>query len=360
MGVLNFLRFVDNIRLLTPKTTPEGLVTFLSMAPMTKSGTIYDQYCTTYFYSPELRTSFGNQNYVSDLVTVFTDLHGCPDIWENNTKTRLLKTKDIEKLYNVCINFLGCSNPEWLAKGLQEDSFGGGFMGRIIFIYSDEVRKTPESAWMEVPESMQGMKITLLKDLQRIGQLKGAFNVTDEAHEFFKKLYMTYTGDFSGRMAGYYERKLTHALKIAMILSASLSNDMIITKKNITGALTLLETAEKRMPDAFMYINATREAQIAQKTIDVLKEYKGVASLKRLYSRIRHMIRNAREFDDIIEGLVESDIVHKGIYNNEKAYLLKEIARQIEDGKTIEMSEDGTITTTQKDEEDNKTKEAKS
>jgi hypothetical protein len=322
IGIFNFLNKVDNIRLLSPKTTPEGLITYLNMAPVIKIGTnTYDKQCTACLFAPELAAMLSNQSYVSTLTTVMTDFWDCPDIWDDNTRTSLLK-KDTIKLNDVCLNFLGCSTPEWLAKGLQEDSFGGGFMGRVIFVYSTKTNKTRESAWNEVPPEIKARGLTLLRDLQQMGKLRGAFKVEKEAYEFFIGLYLSHLGDFTGRMAGYFERKLTYALKLSMILSASLSNSMMISKSNITDAIKLLEEVEQEMAGAFVYINATNEAKIAQHILNLLIEYGGIATRKTLYKRIRHMIRNNREFDDIMEGLAESDLIRKGILGVERGYSL--------------------------------------
>ena len=110
---------------------------------------------------------------------------------------------------------------------------------------------------MDVPEDVQAMELFLLKDLQAISKLSGAFSVEKDAYKFYQDLYMSYEGDFSGRLGGYYERKLTHVLKIAMVLSVSQSNNLIITKDHIEAALVLLSAVEKGLPEAFAYVGAT-------------------------------------------------------------------------------------------------------
>jgi hypothetical protein len=309
IGVNSFLQKIDGIRISRDENTPKGLVQFLSMAPTVTNGTVTTQHCTAYVYATELSDLLGEQSYNLGLIKKLTSLWDSPDVYHDMTKESLLKNKVPTTLTNVCLNMFGCSNPEWLAHGLKEDSFGGGFMGRTLFVFSTEKRKTEHSAWMEVPPNIQLTGLTLLRDLQKISKLRGAFKVQPSAYEYYKKLYAEYDGDFTGRMAGYLERKLTYVLKLAMVLSANFDDSMLIFKEHITSALKYLDEIEAVMPNAFVYINATNEAKISQHIIDAIKEAGGAIYRNILVERFRHLVRNIREFDDIIQMLVESKIL---------------------------------------------------
>lgn len=325
IGIDTFSSKVDGVRILRDESTPKGLVQFLSLSPVTTEGTKIYQDCTAYMYATELADLLGDQSYNAGLTKKLTSLWDCKNIYEDNTKELLIKNKKPLTLTNICVNMLGCSNPEWLAHGMKEDAFGGGFMGRILFIYSNKTRKSDASAWMDVPKDIKSIELTLLRDLQKISQLRGAFTVEKDAHSYFIELYRNYNGDFTGRMAGYLERKLVYVLKLAMIVSVNYSDDMVINRSHIDTALKFLEEIEEVMPQAFVYINATNEARISQHMLEAIKENKGALYRDEVFTKFRHLVRNIKEFDDIMMMLLESKVV-KQIRKDEKIiYVLSSI-----------------------------------
>jgi hypothetical protein len=328
IGIDSFSSKIDGVRLLRDESTPKGLVQFLSLSPVITEGTKIYQNCTAYLYATELADLLGDQSYNAGLTKKLTSLWDCKSIYEDTTKELLVKNKKPVRLTNICINLLGCSNPEWLAHGMKEDAFGGGFMGRILFIFSNKTRKTDASAWMDIPKDIKITELTLLRDLQKISQLRGAFTIEKEAHTYFVKLYREYNGDFTGRMAGYLERKLVYVLKLAMIISVNYSDEMIITKSHIDEALGYLEEIEESMPSAFVYINATNEARISQHIIESIKENKGALYRDIMFAKFRHLVRSIREFDDILQMLIESNTIRLLRREDKIIYVLSDIYEQ--------------------------------
>ena len=111
-----------------------------------------DEECVTFVASSELANFIGSTAYSEQLRELMTGFYTNPNMWDYTTQSR-----GKEPLKNVNINFLGASNPEWLAKGFGEDSFGGGFIGRIIFIYQNKRIKfplTPDHPSHSVEESL--------------------------------------------------------------------------------------------------------------------------------------------------------------------------------------------------------------
>jgi hypothetical protein len=331
-----FLFHVDGLRMFQNKATPEGLIEYLKLGPIRKfEDGKRAQMCTAYVYASELAVYFGSQSYTSGLIELMTDLYDSRDTYEYNPKHAIVKYGHGIRIENTNVNFLGASNPQWLAKGFQEDSFGGGFMGRTIFIYSVERRRSDRSAWMEIAPEAMGLELTLLKDLQHISKLSGSFKIDPEAYLFYKNWYNKYEGNFSGRMGGYYERKPTHMLKLAMVMAVNFDDDLIITKQHMQTALVCLEKAEKNMAEAFAYISATSEARISQHIIEAIKENGGAAYRKDLFAGVRHLLRNVREFDDTMENLYEADIVRRQTLNSQSAYVFTALAHKVDiDTKT--------------------------
>jgi hypothetical protein len=312
---VKLLRKIEGVNIMHEKITPEGLISYMSgemsdgpALPWKKSSgpkmTVkiegksvkFKEECNCFVFAPELSVFLGGVSYTGGLVELLTSLYEGKDQWEYRTKSRgelILK--------NVNLNLFGASNPEWLAKGLSEDAFGGGFMGRTIYIFQNEGKKV---AWPTKPEDMEELEARIVNDLLKINSLEGEFHVTDEARDFYTKWYDNYNPDFNNRMSGFFERKPDHLLKLAMIIAVSKSDKLEITLSHMQAALKMLEEVEKVMPSAFVYIGATAEARTSQHIIELIagSPHKFI-SYKNLLAGMRHMIKNRREFDDILDTL---------------------------------------------------------
>jgi hypothetical protein len=72
-------------------------------------------------------------------------------------------------------------------------------------------------------------------------------------------------------------------------------------------AIDMLEEQEKQMPKAFTFVGATNEARVSQLIMDMINAYPAkFVSYKRLLGNARHLLKNKREFDDIMEMLITS------------------------------------------------------
>lgn len=328
------LKRIEGVRIMHEKITPEGLISYLSGEMRGVNPTFSKVYrgkhvqisrqCNCFIFAPELSVFLGGVAYTIGLIELLTSLYEGKDTWEYRTKTR-----GCVELENVNVNLFGASTPDWLAKGFSEDAFGGGFMGRTIYVYQDEGKKI---AWPEKPTGMEDTEIMLLHDLMRISQLSGEYAVPPETKNFYEKWHDKYAGDFSSRMAGYYERKPDHALKLAMILAASYSDEMTVTKGHVEESLNMLTSLEMLMPKAFAYIGATSEAITSQKIIETISNTPHqFMAYRKLLSSVRHMIRNRKEFDEIIDTLSASGQIRVYVKNNARYLTLdKDIKSYLE------------------------------
>ena len=301
----NMLREVGNLKILHEKVTPEGLISYLRFESTKKieveGKLVIDEECVVFIQSSELANFIGSTQYSEQLRELMTGLWDNHKDWDYTTQSR-----GKEPLRNINVNFLGASNPEWLAKGFKEDSFGGGFIGRIIFIFQNRRIKV---AWPKKTPEQMSLRNLLVMDLQHISTLHGSFKVTDKARDFFEDWYMAFEPDMSGRMVGYLQRKHVHMLKLAMLLSVAENDELIMREGHVKAAKVFLEQIEDLMPQAFAFVGATNEAKIAQRIIEMIASNNGLVSQRILLNEIRRMIRSKREFDGIIEVLVESGII---------------------------------------------------
>lgn len=311
------LRQIDDMKILHEKATSEGIIKYMKLDSLKKKNMPGGKFeiveeCTTFILASELANFIGSTSYSEQLAEFMTGLWDNHDHWDYTTRGR-----GKEELTNININFLGATNPEWLAKGFGEDSFGGGFIGRIIFIYQNE-RVT--IAWPKKTKAQLILKDLLVLDLQHIAQIQGEMKVTKNAYDFFEEWYNSFKPDMSGRMVGYLQRKHVHMLKLAILISIAENDEMLVREEHIRAAKMLLDQIEELMPEAFAYVGATNEARIAQHILEMIKDNKGIIPEMKLLAGIRRMIKNKREFDGVIEILVESGIISVGSRDKRRYY----------------------------------------
>ena len=309
-----FLRHVG-VNILHGTSTPEGLMFQLraSNKPFRKSEKrepltdakkpIFIPECIGFIQAEELSSLFGKRNYVDDLITFLTDSWDCHDHWDYTTKTG--GKVPINKIY---INLLGASNPEWLGRCFREDAFGGGFMGRTIFVYQDEFGCVPPSKLVKSLHQEE-LELVLQMDLDHISRLEGVMDFDSESGDFLDKWYIKQKKSSVDRLARYFRTKHVHLLKLAMILSVSECDDLVVRKKHIEKAIKMLESTEVNMTKAFAYVGVTNEAKVAQLVLDFVEGQGGVTSQTALTRHVRKYIKSRKELFGILDTLYDSKML---------------------------------------------------
>lgn len=198
-------------------------------------------------FSSELKTLLGDLNK-AELVAMLTDIYGCPKDQDYRTKTH-----GVIKVQNAYVTLLVCSTPEWLTLGISSDDVSGGFTGRFIYVCCDKTNRTfpfPEDFYgaSEIEEA----KGELIEDLGRIGALEGPIIMTDEAKARYVVWYKDRMQEMSDeRLLGYFSRKRDHLLKVAMLMSVSEGDSLVVTEDHIKVAQLVLSGTEDTMMMAF-------------------------------------------------------------------------------------------------------------
>ena len=259
-----------------------------------------------YIMADEMGVLLSNVSYVSGLMEVLTSLYTCPDTFEFTTRHAPLE------VHNASVNILGASTPEWLATGMPEYSRSGGFLGRFIFVVAHEPKRRiafpeDEGDW----GAHEDMGDKLVHDLWVINQLRGQFKMTPKAKETYQSWYDSYTapGD-DPRLKEYYARKEDTVLKIAMILSISTSNKLVMDVQHINAAFKALDNVEGDMVDAFMFLGSTSESQLGRVVLSALIKT-GAMQRTSLLRAISHRVRRVADFDEVLEMLRQEDRIVK-------------------------------------------------
>ena len=263
IGTNNFLeKAVPDLTIMRGAITVKFLVDWMSQA-IAKSA---DGTAEVTIFCEEFRVFAKGLYADSGIIENLTKLYDC-GVWEYGTGG-----SGIYKVEKPCINLLAASTPEWLTTGSAADFIGGGFSSRIVpvaIVVDEKQVANPK----KVPLSTD-LEKKLIADLTAIGQLKGQFFVTKGAEDFFEQWYIKRDKlkNPDQRMKGYYSKKHDQALKIAMILSASIDDDLVITEDHIESALQLLGKIELTMQYAFQGVAWGERAKYQDKVLAKIEE----------------------------------------------------------------------------------------
>jgi len=159
-----------------------------------------------------------------------------------------------EVILNASLNLIGCTTPDWM---LQNTGYmvGGGFAARTVFVFEDKARqhalfyrKKRIKTGITV-EKQNKMQEALIKDLQRIGQLKGEFiPENEELEDRMEAWYQEYKEAPAEKgVETFKQRKHVHTLRTAMVLSLCESDELVITGSQFDQAIKLIDGVESKL-----------------------------------------------------------------------------------------------------------------
>lgn len=292
-----FLRKVDGINFTSDSTSRERLIQDLSAS-------LKDDQSPMTAYSSEFASLLTTSGM--DMVVFLTDIYDSPSEWSHKTKSG-----GTQKITAPFLNLAGGTTPDWIARSLPLDTVGIGLTSRVLFVYQDTPRKRPPRPKLTPEQIKLGEMLTY--DLRLISALQGEFQLTTEAEPAFDSWYEARLdnpntlGDT--RLNGYFERKPIHVLKVAMLISASQRDDLLITVQDLELAWGLLERTEARMPQVFAAVGKNILAFDTLQILEVVAAAGPEGITERdLMTRFVHNVRR-EEMAEILATLVQMDQV---------------------------------------------------
>lgn len=205
-------------------------------------------------YASEAATMLKDNEQLQEILT---DFYGCgtPTFWSNKTgwvKRTIGGGKSV--VFNPCLNLLGCSTAEWLNDIIGDKSIKGGFIPRFLLIEHKDQAKA--KGWRGKSLNLKEGKTTkqlLVGDLNRIHRLQGEFSVDETFKPVFDKIEQAVIEkvNLNDDRQPFYNRKIVHCLKIAMVLSVDESDSLVVTGMHLAKAYDLIESIEEDMYNCF-------------------------------------------------------------------------------------------------------------
>lgn len=265
------------------------------------------------FVASELMNLIGEKANNAKMIVTISELYSCKDVWINETIKRGSDT-----LFNVFATFMGATTVDWLKGCLSKEHMQGGFGNRFIWVYEKTYAR--DNPFPKFTEDMRVLTIGLINDMNIILEMSGEFKQTKEACTWYENWYVKFRD--SCRYApniidGYLGRKHDHLIKLAMILSASRNNSMLIEKNDYRLAERIMNRTEKFMPELFQDLIIRSEDSKAINYIDrtLRRFYDGVLESKLLNLCWRE-IGTQERFMKVLNTLIYAGVAIREISKN--------------------------------------------
>lgn len=230
------------------------------------------------------------------MIQFLTDIYDSPPSWKRRTKG-----SGHDTIEHPVLNILAGTTPSWISESLPVEATDHGFTSRTIFVYEENTRFSNPRPSAPNPTLVEALKT----DLNHISLLEGEFTWTENAEKLYDKLYekwRTHTpNDF--RIAGYYNRKRTHVLKLAQLLRIAEDDDLVLDAREIDTANKLLEMIEREMPKTFQGVGKYEHTASLERILKQIHASGGIPAAE-IFQR-NYMVGHADDIDKIIRTLVK-------------------------------------------------------
>ena len=314
------LKSLEDIQLSADAITREALLQDLegcAAESMMPDGTLF-KHSSLSIISTEFESFLGQKTENAKMLILLTDLYDCAESpWKYRTKGSGTNT-----IPSVFLSLLGATTPDSLATSLPSSAVGGGLTSRILFIWAEKKEKKVPIPF-ETPETLE-LRDKLIKDLYIIGQLSGDFLFTKDAVKFWIDWYNKYEDLDIHRVCqdpsfnGWYSRKPMMILKVAMCLSAALSNDLEITTENLVDSINRVEETEKGMGNAFRSVGKSTITGEVDTVMSIIRSNGSISRTKLMRAVWRDI--DAQKFDNVINTVLGTGRVIQDTTENQVNY----------------------------------------
>lgn len=273
-----------------------------------KTDAVLGVYTPYLVWAEEFPSFLGSDAYKSGMIADLTTLYDCPSRWIKETKNQGI---DDLVLPYLCLG--AGTTAQGIFDVLPPGTVTQGFTARIMFIHASYNNKRI----VEKPWNAKHIKLKelLLNDIQVIAQLQGPLKFSDIARTLWTDYYLyrpQADQEFNDtRLQGYAARKPFYVKKLALLISVSESDKMVIEAEHVEKALGMVTEIDDSLKRVYEDIAPSAIIQSYSKIIRKLR-----AAPNHVMSRVQMQkafayILAKKEFDEAIEALCEMGLIEQ-------------------------------------------------
>lgn len=235
----------------------------------------------------------GNMEFLSLLGTLWD--------WDKPEKpySQRLKHSRSVSIYQPTVSILGGNTHAGFSAAFPPQAIGQGFLSRLLLIYSEESGK--KITFPTVPS--EDRKLRLSRQLEKIrSSVTGEATYSARAKEMLDVIYRTFSPLSDMRFRHYSTRRLTHLLKLCLVLSA-MRCSTVIEAEDVLFASSILSYAEHRMPSALGEFGKARNADIASKITALLSTTRRPLDSTEIWRQVSSDLEKPEDLTKILQGL---------------------------------------------------------
>ena len=243
----------------------------------------------------EFNDFFGNGNI--EFISLLGTLWDYQGIYRNR-----IKTGKSVSISNPTVSILGGNTPTGFSLAFPVEALGQGFFSRILLIYGEPSGK--RITFPRPPDT--NTTEFIINYFRRIKQeVVGSAKLTGSAERLIDKIYQLNITIDDVRFEPYSQRRLTHLLKLCLIVSAArISTE--ITEHDVLFANTILSYAEQFMPKALGQFGKAKHSDVVHKVYQLICSKDKIWTLSEIWAHIHNDLEKISQLGEILGNLAQA------------------------------------------------------
>ncbi len=212
------------------------------------------------------------------------------------------KTSASDYIPNPTVSILVGNTPTNFSLAFPPTIIGQGFFSRILLVHGERTRG--KITWPTPPP--QDATDAVVQSLKQIKELAhGEFIPTPGAKLLADKIYKAPDSIKDERFASYFNRRLTHLLKLSLVVAAA-KLEKEITEDTLIQANTYLTYIQNLMPKALGEYGSSHDSATVQKVMNLLQRSDEPVPLKEIARTVSSDIPSMAALRQILEKLANA------------------------------------------------------
>lgn len=215
------------------------------------------------------------------------------------------KLKSSKSVYipNPTISILGGNTPTGFSQAFPPEAIGQGFFSRLLLVYGE-----PSGVKYTFPPAPDLAKRAALIDMLTKIKTKvvGEASISQDALVMVDRIYHTWEGIDDARFEHYTNRRLTHLLKLCLVIAAS-KMSTVITKEVVLEGNTLLSFTESLMPRALGEFGKAKHSEVVHKVKSIIDNASAPVKLQALWKDVYMDLDKMQQLIEILSNLQQAE-----------------------------------------------------